>query len=89
MNLAYQSHISLRSILVIPSYLSLDLPRVLFLTCFPPKTLHVFLISPIRAKSAAHLILLDVITPVIFVQQYSRTNRDIPCTAVPFTVTPT
>jgi hypothetical protein len=60
----------------------------LFPTCFPPKTLHAFLIYPIRATSAAHLILLDVITPVIFVQEYFRTNCDIPCTAVPFTVTP-
>jgi len=64
----YQS-ISLTSI-VISSHLCLGLPSDLFPSGFVTKFLHVFLFSPISATCSAHLILLDLITQIIFGDQY-------------------
>jgi hypothetical protein len=54
-------HFSLRSTLIPSTHLRLDLPSGLFLSGIPTSILYAFLYSPIRATSAAHLILLDLI----------------------------
>jgi len=55
--------ISLRSILILSSYLHLSVPSGLFPSRFPTKILYSFLTSPIRA---AHLVFLHFITPNIW-----------------------
>jgi len=59
---------SLRSVLILSSYLFLRLPSGLFPSGFLTEILYTFLISPIRAKSPTYLILLDFITLIIFVK---------------------
>jgi len=61
---------SWRSILILFSYICLDLPSDLFPSGFPTKTLYPPLHSPIHATCPAHLILLDFITRTIFGEQY-------------------
>jgi len=59
-----------RSILILSFHLCLDLPSSLFLSGFPINTLYTPLLSPIRATSPAHLILLDFITLTMLSEEY-------------------
>ena len=61
--------ISLTSI-VISSHQCLGLPSDLFPSDFVTKFLHAFLFSPICVTCSAHLILHDLITQIIFGDQY-------------------
>jgi len=47
---------SWRSTLILSSHLLLDLPKVLFTSGFPTKTLHALLLFPLRTACPAHLI---------------------------------
>ena len=60
----------LKSILILFSHLLLVLLRKLFHSGFLTKTLYTSLLSPIRAKCSAHLILLDLITRITFGEEY-------------------
>jgi hypothetical protein len=60
--------ISLRSILILSSYLRLGLPSDLFPPCSPVEILHAFLFSSIRATCPAQVILLDLIILIILVE---------------------
>jgi hypothetical protein len=57
--------ISLWSVLTLSTYLRIGLLSGLFLSGFPTNILYAFLFSLIRATSAAHLILLDLIILII------------------------
>jgi len=52
------------------SHLNLGLPSGLFHSDFPTKTLYTPLLSPIYATFPTHLIHLDLITQIIFGEQY-------------------
>jgi len=58
--------ISPRSALILSSHLHLVLTSDLFPSGFPTKILYTFLISPMRATSPAHLILLDMVAVIKF-----------------------
>jgi len=51
-------------------HLHLCLLSGIFPSSFPTKILYPFVISPVHATYLAHLILLDLITPIIFVEAY-------------------
>ena len=59
-----------RSILILSSHLRLRLPSGLFPSGFATITLYMPLLSPVRAKCPAHLIVLDFITRTILGEQY-------------------
>jgi hypothetical protein len=56
------NRISLRSILILSSYLRQGLPSGLFRSGLPTEILYAFLISPMRATCPAHLIVYDLFT---------------------------
>jgi hypothetical protein len=62
--------ISLRSILILSSYIRLGLLPSVFPFGFPIKILYAFLFSSIRATCPAHLILLDLIILIILGGEY-------------------
>jgi len=68
------------------SRLSLGLPSGLLPSCLPTKTLCAPLLSPIRAKYPAHLILLDFITRTVLGEEYRSLNFSL-CSFLHFPVT--
>ena len=62
--------ISCRSILILSSHLHLGLPGGLLPSRFPTKLPYARLLSPIRVACHSHLILLDFITRIMFVEEY-------------------
>ena len=68
---------SWRSILILSSHLCLGLPSCLFSSGFPTLNLYTPLLSPIRAKWPAHLILLHLITRIVFDEQYRSLSSSL------------
>jgi hypothetical protein len=66
----YHPILSLRSILILSTYLCLGHPSGLFRSSFPTNMLYELLFSPIRATFPTHLILLDLIILNIFGKEY-------------------
>ena len=74
---------SWRSILIFCSHRRLGFPSGLFPSGFHTVSLFIPLHSPVHAKCFAHLILLGLITPTTFVEQYSSLSSSL-CTFSPF-----
>ena len=71
---------SWRSILILFSHLCLGLQSGLFPSYFPTKTVYAPFLSPIHAPCSAHLIVLDLITQIIFGEQYTALSSSLCCT---------
>ena len=61
---------SWRSILILSSHPCLGLLIYLFISGFPTKTLYASLLSPLHASYPAQLVLLDLITRIMFNEDY-------------------
>ena len=61
---------SRRFIVILYSHLSIGLPSGFFPSYFPNKILYTLLLSPIHATCAFHLILPDLITRMVFSEEY-------------------
>jgi hypothetical protein len=59
----------LRHVLILSFHLRVDLPSSRFLSGLPSKTLYAFLFFHMRAVYPAHIHLLDLINPIIFVEE--------------------
>ena len=68
---------SWRSILILTSHLCLGLPSGLSPSDFPAKTLYATLLAPICATCPAHLILFNLITQMIFGEEYRSLSSSI------------
>jgi len=80
--------ISLRSILILPFHLLLSLPNGLFLSGLPINVFYAFPISPMRSTCPAHLILLDLINLIIFVEAYKLWNSSLYSLLQPLPIPP-
>jgi len=75
-----------RSILIFAAHLRLGLPSGLFPSGLPTKTLYAPLLSSICASYLAHLIILDLITRMIFGDEY-RVQSSLLCSLLQSPVT--
>jgi hypothetical protein len=73
----YPHPTSWRSNLILSSHLCLGLPSGLFPSGFPTKTLYTPLLSPVCATCHAHLILTNLIKPIIFGEEYRSVSSSL------------
>jgi hypothetical protein len=69
--------ISTRSILMLSTYLHLDLPTGLFPSGSPTNNLYTFFFSPTHATCPAHLILLNLIILTILGEEYKSCSSSL------------